>query len=204
MACYDILGSLGGIGGWSLGYAFSPPILLGVTAMLAEPTSFALVAAGLALALRSRHRTAGVVLALAVLAREPSLLVPLGLGLYALGRWDWKRGAAYLLPLALPIGWHVWIWMKLGVFPSAQSPTNFGVPFGGAYYRFGLLLGWHGPMLGEPVPTTNVLGGGGDHRGERGDRGDRPDEGPGAARRVRLAALAPGGAGTRNGAAGLG
>jgi hypothetical protein len=124
--------------------------------MLAEPTSFALVAAGLALAVRSRHRTAGAVLALAVLAREPSLLVPLGLGLYALGRRDWKRGAAYLLPLALPIGWHVWIWAKLGALPSAQSPSNFWVPFGGAYYRFGLLLGWHWPMLCEPAPSNNV------------------------------------------------
>ena len=157
IACYDLLRQLGGSRWLVLGYAFSPPILIGVTAMLAEPTSFALVAAGLALALRGRHWTAGAVLALAVLAREPSLLVPLGLGMYALARWDWKRGAAYLAPLAVPIGWHVWIWAKLGAFPSAQSPTNFGVPFGGAYYRFGLLVGWHGPMLGEPVPTTNVL-----------------------------------------------
>ena len=157
VACFDLLRQLGGSRWLVLAYAFSPPILIGVTAVLAEPTSFALVAAGLALALRGRHRTAGVVLALAVLTREPSLLVPLGLGLYALGRWDWRRGAAYLLPVALPIGWHVWIWAKLGVFPSAQSPTNFGAPFGGAYYRLGLLLGWHGPMLGEPVPTNNVL-----------------------------------------------
>jgi len=156
VACFDLLRQFGGSRWLTLGYAFSPPILIGVTAMLAEPTSFALVAAGLALALRGRHRTAGVVLALAVLAREPSLLVPLGLGLYALARWDWKRGVAYLLPLALPIGWHVWIWVKLGALPSAQSPSNFGVPFGGAYYRLGLLVGWHGPMLGEPVPTKNV------------------------------------------------
>jgi hypothetical protein len=157
VACYDLMRQLGGSRWLVLGYAFSPPILIGVTAMLAEPTSFALVAAGLALALRSRHRTAGVALALAVLAREPALLVPLGLGLYALARWDWKRAAAYLLPLALPTGWHVWIWAKLGDFPSAQSPTNFGVPFGGAYYRFGLLVGWHEPMLGEPIPSSNVF-----------------------------------------------
>ena len=62
--------------------------------MLAEPTSLALVAAGMALALRRRHSLAGMVLALAVLAREPSILVPLGLGLYAAGRLDWRRGAS--------------------------------------------------------------------------------------------------------------
>lgn len=155
-ACLDLLRQLRGNRWLVLAYAFSPPILIGVTAMLAEPTSFALVAAGLALAVRGRHRPAGVVLALAVLAREPSLLVPLGLGLYALARLDWRRGAAYLMPLAAPIGWHVWIWLKLGAFPSAQSPTNFGVPFGGAFYRLGLLVGWHPPMLGEPVPSNNV------------------------------------------------
>jgi hypothetical protein len=156
IACFDLLRQLGGNRWLMLAYAFSPPVLIGVSAMLAEPTSFALVAAGLALAVRGRHRPAGIVLALAVLAREPSLLVPLGLGLYALARFDWRRGAAYLSPLAVPVGWHVWIWLKLGAFPSAQSPTNFGVPFGGAFYRFGLLVGWHPPMLGEPVPSNNV------------------------------------------------
>jgi hypothetical protein len=155
-ACLDLLRQLRGSRWLVLAYAFSPPILIGVTAMLAEPTSFALVAAGLALALRGRHRPAGVVLALAMLAREPSLLVPLGLGLYALAWLDWRRGAAYLMPLAAPIAWHGWIWLKLGAFPSAQSPANFGLPFGGAYYRFGLLIGWHPPLLGEPVPSNNV------------------------------------------------
>lgn len=157
LACMDLLSRLGASRWLAVAYAFSPPILIGYSASLAEPTALALVAAGLALALRGRHKTAGLVLALGVLAREPSILVPVGLGLYALGRWDWRRGLAYLAPLALPVGWHCWIWIKLGALPSAQSPTNFGVPFGGAYYRLGLLLGWHPPMLGEPVPSGNVL-----------------------------------------------
>jgi hypothetical protein len=112
--------------------------------------------AGVALALRSRHWLAGGVLALAVLAREPSLLVALGFGLYALARLDWRRGAAYLVPLAIPIGWHLSILVRLGALPSAQSPTNFGVPFGGAYYRLGLLLGWHPPALGEPSLPESI------------------------------------------------
>src|SRR4051812_40463283 len=149
VACLDLLRQLGASRWLVLAYAFSPPIMIGVSAMLAEPTSMALVVAGLALALRGRHRWAGAVLALAVLAREPSLLVPIGLGLYALGRLDWRRGAAYLLPLAAPAVWHLWILVRLGSLPSAQSPANFGVPFGGVYYRLGLLLGWHAPMLGE-------------------------------------------------------
>jgi len=158
MACVDLVRMFGASRWFALGFAFSPPMLIGVTAMLAEPLSFALVAAGVALAVRRRHWTAGIVLALAVLAREPSILVPVGFGLYALARWDWRRGAAYLLPLAAPVGWHLLILVRLGSLPSAQSPTNFGVPFGGMYYRLGLLLGWHPPLLGEPVPGGNVLG----------------------------------------------
>jgi hypothetical protein len=158
VACLDLLKQLSASRWLVLAYAFSPPIMIGVSAMLAEPTSMALVVAGLALALRGRHRSAGVVLALAVLAREPSLLVPIGLGLYALGRLDWRRGAAYLLPLAAPAAWHLWILVRLGSLPSTQSQANLGVPFSGAYYRLGLLLGWHPPMLGEPVPSGNVAG----------------------------------------------
>jgi hypothetical protein len=155
-ATLDILRQLGGNRWLALACALSPPFLIGVLATLAEPTSLALVAWGIALALRRRHVAAGIVLAFAVLAREPSILVPMGLGLYAAARHDWRRTASYLAPLILPFGWNAYIWARLGSLPSAQSPTNFGMPFGGAYYRLGLLLGWHPPMLGEPVPSGNV------------------------------------------------
>ena len=157
LACLDILRRLDANRWLVLAFAFSPPFLIGVSAMLSEPTALALIPAGVALALRGRHRSAGAVLALSVLAREPSMLVPLGLGLYALGRLDWRRGAAYLLPLALPIGWHLWVWSRLGSLPSSESGANFAVPFSGVYYRFGVLLGWHPPLLGETVPSANVL-----------------------------------------------
>jgi hypothetical protein len=156
-ATLDVLRTLGANRWLALAYAFSPPVLLGTLATLAEPTSFALVVGGIALALRRRHTLAGLTLALAVLAREPSILAPIGLGFYALGRLDWRRASRYLVPLALPIGWHLLIWYRLGSLPSAESPTNFGAPLGGALYRLGLLLGWHPPMLGEPVPSGNVF-----------------------------------------------
>jgi hypothetical protein len=157
VACIDLLRQLGASRWLALAYAFSPPVLIGVTASLAEPTALALAVAGIALALRGRHWPAGIVLALAVLAREPSILLPVGFGLYALARLDWRRAVAYLLPLAAPIAWHLWIWVKVGVLPSAQSPSNFGIPFGGAYYRLGLILGWHPPMLGETAPPNSPL-----------------------------------------------
>lgn len=155
-AALDIVRQLGASRWLAVGYAFSPPILIGITAALAEPTALALVTAGVALALRGKHWQAGLTLMLSVLAREPSILIPAGFGLYALVRLDWRRAAAYLAPLSIPILWHLSILYRLGALPSAQSPTNFGVPFGGAYYRLGLLLGWRPPMLGEPIPTFNV------------------------------------------------
>lgn len=153
----DILRQLRANRWFALGYTFNPPVLIGLLAFLAEPTSFALVAWGVALALRRRHLAAGVVLAVSVLGREPSILVPIGLGLYAAARLDWRRALSYLAPLALPVGWHLYILHRIGTLPSAQSPTNFGAPFGGALYRLGLLLGWHPPMLGEPTPSGNVF-----------------------------------------------
>ena len=155
-AALDLLRQLKANRWLAVGYAFSPPVLIGLTAALAEPTALALVTAGVALAVRGKHWAAGLALMLAVLAREPSILVPVGFGLYALARLDWRRGIAYLLPLGVPVLWHLSILARLGALPSAQSPTNFGVPFGGAYYRLGLLLGWHPPMLGEPLPTDNI------------------------------------------------
>jgi hypothetical protein len=153
----DLVRTLGANRWLALGYAFCPPVLIGLLATLAEPTALVCVVWELALALRRRHTAAGLVLALGVLGREPSILVPITLGLYAAARFDWRRFMQYLAPLAIPLGWHLSIWYRLGSLPSAQSPTNFGPPFQGALYRLGLLLGWHLPMLGEPTPTGNVF-----------------------------------------------
>jgi hypothetical protein len=159
VACVDNLRQLRANRWLALAYAFSPPMLIGTAAMLTEPTSMALVTVGVALALRGRHWPAGCALALAVLAREPSALVALAFGLYALARLDWRRGAAYLAPLVVPILWHLSIWARMGIMPSAQNQDNLTVPFGGPYYRLGLILGWHGPMLGETAPfANNVFG----------------------------------------------
>src|SRR5581483_7891457 len=61
-ATVDLLRTVGASRWLALAYAFSPPVLIGTLATLAEPTSFALVAAGLALALRRRHTLAGLTL----------------------------------------------------------------------------------------------------------------------------------------------
>jgi len=153
----DLLRTLGGNRWLSLALALSPAMLLGTLAALTEPTATALIVVGLALAFRGRHTLAGLCLALAVLAREPSLLVPLGLGVYAAGRCDWRRARQYLLPLLLPIGWHLLIWVRLGSLPPAQNGNNFDLPFGGPIHRLAVLWGWSHASLASPLPTQTAL-----------------------------------------------
>ena len=156
LASVAVLRSLGANRWLALGFAFSPAVIIGLIADLAEPTAFALIAVGLALHLRARHRAAGLALALATLAREVSLLVPLGFALHAAIRRAWREAAAYALPMAIPAAWHLWVWLKLGSLPMLQSPANFGPPFAGALYRAGLLLGLQTPRFGEPPTDTPI------------------------------------------------
>lgn len=151
-ATVALLRTIGASRWLALLYAVSPPVLIGFSASLAEPTAFALIVLGLALALRGRHGWAGVALAVGTLAREVTLLVAVCFAAHALAGRDVRRSLVYLLPLALPLGWHLWVWYSLRALPMLQAPPNFGVPFGGAYYRAGLILGWHASMLGEVVP----------------------------------------------------
>lgn len=152
VAAVDVLRSLGARPWLALVFGFSPAVLIGLIADLSEPTALALVAGGVALFLRGRHRGAGLTLAFATLAREASALVPLGFALHAVARRSWRQAVEYLLPLLLPLAWHLWLWLRLGALPAAQSPTNFGPPLSGPLYRAGLLLGLQPPLFGEP-PT---------------------------------------------------
>jgi hypothetical protein len=153
-ATVALLRSLGARPVLALGFAFSPAIVLGLIADLAEPTSLALVAVGLALYLRDRHRAAGLALALATLAREVTALVPLGFAAHAAARRQWRRAAVYALPLALPVAWHLWVWARLGALPFSQSPANFGPPLSGALYRAAALLKLQPPLLDTALPDN--------------------------------------------------
>jgi hypothetical protein len=135
-------------------FAYNPAMLIGVIGDLAEPVALALLAAGFALYLSGRHRTSGIALAFATLARETSAIASLGFAIDAARRRAGKEVAAYLLPLVLPVAWHLSVWYRLGALPMAQSPGNFGWPFGGAWYRIGFLLGFRAPIVNEP-PVLN-------------------------------------------------
>ncbi|HEX5108477.1 MAG TPA: hypothetical protein VFV95_08530 [Vicinamibacterales bacterium] len=135
-------------------FAYNPAMVIGVIGDLAEPVALALLATGFALYVSGRHRTAGTALAFATLAREASAIVSIGFAIDAVRRRASKEVAAYLLPLALPIAWHLSVWYRLGALPMAQSPGNFGWPFSGVAYRIGFLLGLRAPIVNEP-PVAN-------------------------------------------------
>jgi len=135
-------------------FAYNPAMLIGVIGDLADPVALALLAVGFALYLSGRHRASGVALACATLARETSAIASVGFAIDAVRRRAGKEAAAYLLPLALPVAWHLSVWYRLGALPMSQSPGNFGWPFGGAWYRIGFLLGVRAPIVNEP-PVIN-------------------------------------------------
>jgi hypothetical protein len=153
----DVARSLGLTRWLAFGFAFSPAVLIGLTADLAEPTALALVAVGIALHLRGRHGPAGLVLALATLARETSSLVSIGFAVHAASHRAWRRTATYALPLALPLAWHLWVWARLGALPAVQAPANFGLPLSGALYRTAVIFGVQPPLIADVPPDRSGL-----------------------------------------------
>jgi hypothetical protein len=96
-------------------------------------TATAFVLGGLVLWQRSRLVISGLVFSLAVLARETTLIVPLGLALgtcFEAGRR--RRDALVLLtPAAVYVGWPLWLWGRWGAFPAEQATALFEPPFTG-------------------------------------------------------------------------
>ncbi|MCC7107210.1 MAG: hypothetical protein IT307_18915 [Chloroflexi bacterium] len=154
IAAVDVLRSVGSTRWLALGYAFSPAIILGLIADLSEPLAFALVAAGVALFLRRRHGAAGAVLAVGALAREVSVLVPLGFALHAAVRRAWRQAASYAAPLVVPIGWNVYVWARFGGLTADRTPRSFDLPLSGAIYRAGVLLDLRPPLVEMPIPDS--------------------------------------------------
>lgn len=133
----------------TLGYALSLAILTATRLSLTEPLAYGLAAMGLAYALRdddwTRHwKQAAVCFALAALAKETTLLIPAGIGLYGLwqGRYTAaiRFGVAVLLPFVL---WQAVLYAHFGAFgigSGGNMATGFEiVPFAGvwAIYTYG-------------------------------------------------------------------
>lgn len=115
---------------WGLVVAGHPGFVLSLARDLSEITAAAFVIGGLVAWQRSRFAVAAIVLSLAALARETTLLVPLGL---AVGTWiesRSKRAGWLLMPAAVFALWQLGLATRWGVFPFEAS-TALALPFTG-------------------------------------------------------------------------
>ncbi len=141
---------------WLLAYALNPGFVLGVAQDLAEPLALALVTAGVWAWLTERHPAAIAALTLAVLARETTLLVPLGFaGYYVVRAYASERtraapgrrssGARQALGYCLPLGvfglWQMVVLWHVGALPVGIVAKLLTGPGAGLYQTLRPLLG---------------------------------------------------------------
>jgi hypothetical protein len=127
---------LGGHAAWGALIVLSFATVIPLARDLTEPVAWAATLAGLEFWLSGKRSWAAVVFTIAVLARETSLLVPAGLGVWALVVWLRARGreallvAAWLLvPLVVEVGWQLYLRSVWGELPVRTGKENVGSPF---------------------------------------------------------------------------
>jgi hypothetical protein len=160
-----------------LGFSLYPGFVMTVARDLSEATATFFVLAGLFLLRRRLFAVAALALALAVLARETTLIVAAGAGISWLisstGMWrgcpeaggaarlsghrtrwmgwhvSWMPWYVWALPLVVYLGWQGMLWKMWGQIPLlASHDVDFGMPFAGFLTRFvDAALFWRGGDL---------------------------------------------------------
>ena len=160
-----------------LGFSLYPGFVMTVARDLSEATATFFVLAGLFLLRRRWYAIAALALALAVLARETTLIVAAGVGISWLvssaGKWcgcpgtggtvplsghrtramsrhvPWMPWYVWALPLVVYLGWQGMIWKMWGQIPLLASHSgDFGIPFAGFLPRLAdAALFWRGGDL---------------------------------------------------------
>jgi hypothetical protein len=125
--------------GWGVLLVLSFGLVIPLARDLTEPVAWAATLAGLELWLRGSRSWAALAFTVAVLARETSLLVPAGLGLWAL--WEvlrrrstrWSDLGWLLVPLVLEVGWQLHLRDVWGELPVRTGRENVGTPVVGVF-----------------------------------------------------------------------
>ncbi len=120
----------------ALGYGLTLGIFGAARLSLPEPLAYALALGGIVLALDERPVYSAVLFALAALAKETTLIVAAGCGLYWLSQRRWRDallfGVIVLIPFAV---WEAVLYVKLGavgIGSGGAQATRFElIPFGG-------------------------------------------------------------------------
>lgn len=124
--------SLGGPAWLAVLFPLLPGAYWSLRVTVSDALALALVLAALALAARERHVAAVCLGVLAVLAKEPAILVLLG---WALHRRTRRDALLLVIPAAVAVGWMGWLHLQLPTDPD--RPTDLGLPF------LGLVDAWH-------------------------------------------------------------
>lgn len=126
-----------GAGRWyALGYGLSVSALGAARLTLPEPLAYALALGGVALAFAERPLWSATLFALAALAKETTLMMAAGIGLWLLWRRQWFQAIVFGLVALVPfVGWQVILARQLGsagVGSGGAMATPFEViPFAG-------------------------------------------------------------------------
>lgn len=121
---------------YALGYGLSLGAAGAVRLTLPEPLAYALALGAVVLALRERILWSAVVFALAALAKETTLVLAAGVGLWLLWRRDWLRAVLFgVVALAPFAAWQGILYLQLGalgVGSGGALATSFElIPFMG-------------------------------------------------------------------------
>lgn len=131
---------------YALAYGLTIGPFAAVRLSLPEPLAYALALGGLWLCLRERWLWSAALFALAALARETTLLMPLACSLYLISRRRWRTillfGFITLIPFVL---WQITLYVHLGRFGVASGGANTTgfeiIPFMGAARIFMMIPG---------------------------------------------------------------
>ena len=93
---------------------------------VSDAMALSLALAAIALAARSRHAPAIALGVLAVLAKEPAILLLLG---WAVHRRTKKDALLVVIPAAVIVAWMAWLGFQLP--PDTARPSDLGLPFAG-------------------------------------------------------------------------
>jgi hypothetical protein len=134
-----LLEHFGVAGMYGIVVALFPAFLLTVRRDLTEAVELAFVLAGVLAIVKQRWLLAALLLAIAALSKEPSLLVP-GAAL-AIGVIDRNpRRLSFLLAPAIYFGWKLWLFHHFALPVTLFNRSVLGVPFATVAPRIATLL----------------------------------------------------------------
>lgn len=117
---------------WGCLFALYPGFLFTLSYDLTEIVAVVFLLAGLMSWKRTRSNVrTGVLLAMAALTRETTLLTAFAVGIAIIASRDYWRWPSAVLPLGIDAIWQVALWAKWGELPIQTAGLLLGIPGGG-------------------------------------------------------------------------